>query len=94
MEFTCKSCGAISQNATMRQTGIHTTAYCIECNSYIKHMPKRKSDDFVLYFGKYRGRNIKSMLGAKDEREYLVWLTTLENTKDWQKKIILQHIHA
>jgi hypothetical protein len=57
-------------------------------------MPKRREDDFVLYFGKHKGRNVKSMLSSKDERQYLLWLTTLENTKDWQKKIILQHIHA
>ncbi len=57
-------------------------------------MPKRREDDFVIYFGKYKGRNVKSMLTTKDERQYLLWLTTLENTKDWQKKIILQHIHA
>ena len=57
-------------------------------------MPKRREDDFVIYFGKYKGRNIKSMMETKEEREYLLWLTTLDNIKDWQKKIILQHIHA
>ena len=57
-------------------------------------MPKRKEDDFVIYFGKHKGRNIKSMLETKEEREYLLWLTTLDNIKDWQKKIIFKHIHA
>jgi hypothetical protein len=78
----------------MRKTGIHTTAYCIECNGYIQHMPRRSDDDFVLYFGKYKGRNVKSMLQSKDEREYLVWVYSLETTKDWQKRIISKHIHV
>jgi len=94
MEFICKGCGTISSNAVIRQTGIHSTAYCIECGSYIQHMPRRKEDDFVLYFGKYKGRNVKSMLQSKDEREYLVWVYSLETTKDWQKKIISKHLHV
>lgn len=93
MELTCKKCGLIDK-PEIRVGNIHTTAYCTGCHNYIKHLPPDNRSDFELYFGKYKGRNIKSMLESKEERDYLLWLHDKATTvKQWQKILIRNLLH-
>lgn len=89
----CPKCGHESDRHTIRLINHRKAMYCVECRAFISTVPNRTSDDFVLYFGKYKGRNIKSMLSNREEREYLIWIHGLETTKDWQRRIINQHLH-
>lgn len=75
MKLTCASCGHTGIPATAKNN-IHISAFCMECGVFIKHLPQNSdSDDFVLYFGKYKGRNVKSMVGnTTAEFQYLIWL--------------------
>ncbi len=91
-KLICKSCGTI-EIPRVEKTSIHLTAFCHSCGAYIKHLPK-STDDFTLYFGKFKGRNIKSMLDLKEERDYLTWLYSGTILKDSQKKIIALHLHV
>lgn len=77
-----------------QKNGNHISAYCMECNGFIKHLPQSNiTDDFVLYFGKYKGRNVKSMVGnTTEEFNYLIWLRDNgTNLKDNQL-LILQNL--
>jgi len=92
MELACKKCGVIDA-PEIRQNGPHKTAFCKSCGAYIKHLSSPDRDDFTLFFGMYKDRNIKSMLADPRERDYLVWLFDKATTiKDWQKKILQQHL--
>jgi hypothetical protein len=90
MKLTCKSCGHTGIPATQKNN-IHISAYCMECGCFIKHLPQDKNDgDFILYFGKYKGRNVKSMVGStKEEFQYLCWLRDNgTNLKENQRAIL------
>jgi uncharacterized Zn finger protein len=79
----------------IKETPPHKTAYCANCGQYIKHVRQQPEDDFTLFFGKYKDRNVKSMLEVKEEREYLVWLFDKATTlKDNQRHIIKKLIHV
>lgn len=89
--LTCKDCGHTGIPATSKN-GVHISAYCMECGSFQKHLPQNPiADDFVLYFGKYKGRNVKSLVGStKEEFEYLVWLkNNATNLKSNQLQILI-----
>lgn len=45
---------------------------------------KKKQDDFILKFGKYKGRNVKSMI-YREELKYLQWC--LDNYKKFESII-------
>ena len=93
MELTCKKCGLIGK-PEIRVGDVHTTAYCTCCGNYIKHLPPDNKTDFELYFGKHKGRTIKSMLQSKEDRDYLLWLHDKATTiKEWQKKVIANLLH-
>jgi hypothetical protein len=88
MKLTCKDCGHTGIPATSKN-GIHISAYCMECGGFIKHLPQEKiENDFILYFGKYKGRNVKSMVGnTKEEFDYLIWLR--DNAKNLKESQVL-----
>lgn len=93
MELICKSCGVTE--AYITDNPPHKSAYCQKCGSFIKHVRQQPEDDFILFFGKYKGRNIKSMIEDKIERSYLVWLHDNANTlKESQRFIIRKLIHV
>ncbi len=90
MILTCKGCGHTGIPATSKN-GPHISAFCMECGGFIKHLPKPiLEDDFVLYFGKYKGRNVKSLVGStKEEFDYLLWLkNNATNLKPQQLDVI------
>lgn len=93
MDITCYKCGLIDE-PEIRINNMHKTAYCKGCGQYIKHLPPDNKTDFELYFGKYKGRTVKSMLESKEERDYLLWLHDKATTiKQWQKVIIAKLLH-
>lgn len=88
MQVECTACGCVSQ-AAIRPNGPHLSAYCPECGKWIKHIPRNDRDDFILYFGKFKDRNVRSMTETPDERSYLRWLLNDCNTiKEWQRDIL------
>ena len=87
MKLTCVKCGHTGIPKT-EKSNIHIKATCFECGSFIKFLPQNSNDeDFILYFGKYKGRSVKSMVGSTtDEFQYLKWLlaqdvVTLKNNQ-------------
>ena len=90
MMLTCKKCGHSGIPATSKN-GPHISANCMECSSFIKHLPKGIiTDDFILYFGKFKGRSVKSMVNTnKEEFDYLLWLkNNAKNLKSNQIEIL------
>jgi len=75
MKLTCKKCGYTGIPKT-EKSNVHIKASCFECLSFIKFLPQNvDEDDFILYFGKYKGRSVKSMVGnTTEEFQYLRWL--------------------
>lgn len=89
-KLTCKKCGLIDV-PNMKHSEIHCTAYCKGCGSYIKHVSQRPcEDDFILHFGKYKGRSVQSMVGnTTEEFNYLIWLRdNATSLKPWQLEIL------
>jgi len=76
LQVICPKCS--SSNYRVEQRGIHKTAFCQECDAYIKNLPQGVPT--TLFFGKYKGRTIESMM-EKDEVGYLVWLLTKPDLK-------------
>lgn len=92
MELTCKKCGAIG-DPIIKDNPPHKSAYCSACGSWITHVRQQPIDDFTLYFGKYKDRNVKSMT-SKEERQYLVWLyDNATSLKQNQRKILENLLH-
>jgi uncharacterized protein (DUF3820 family) len=92
MKITCNRC--IKDVDPRIVKGTHITAYCSECGSYIKHLPKDRSHqkDFTLPFGKFKGIAISDM-HSKERIDYLKWvLRNVSQLKDWQKEIIKNKI--
>lgn len=73
----CPKCNS-KDNYKVDERGIHKTAVCNVCDSYIKHLPQGKP--ITLFFGKFKGRTIDSMI-EPDEIKYLKWLSTKPNLK-------------
>jgi len=73
----CKRCGLIDE-VLITQQGVHVRADCRGCGAFIKFIPQGAPP--VLYFGKYKGREISSMK-SKEEIEYLQWLLKQTWTK-------------
>lgn len=69
MEIVCKKCGSINDYKTQLKNN-QNTAWCNVCGSFIKNIPYAEP---ALYFGKYKGRKIKS-LTTPEETQYLHWL--------------------
>jgi hypothetical protein len=88
MYLTCKQCGHTGLPQTTKK-GPHISAYCMGCGCWIKHLPQTEiTDDFILYFGKYKGRSVKSMVNTTPEEfNYLVWLR--ENNTNLKEKQVL-----
>ena len=86
----CKMCSYNGEVETIIN-GPHISAYCKGCGVFLKHVPKNiLNDDFVLYFGKYKDRTVKSLIeGTKEEYNYLVWLRdNAKNLKPNQIEIL------
>lgn len=44
MPLTCPSCGSTA-TPVIKTCGPHTTAYCSDCQKYIKHISAREAED-------------------------------------------------
>ena len=69
MEVVCNKCGLINDYKTQLKNN-QNTAWCNGCGSFIKNIPYSEP---ALYFGKFKGRKIKS-LTTPEETQYLHWL--------------------
>ena len=88
-KIICPKCG--SNNYKTEQRGIHQTAICASCNTYIKHLPQGKPAK--LYFGKYKDRDIDSMT-SKEEIDYLLWMTRKMDIKpNSLREAIVKHLN-
>lgn len=85
----CKKCSSVN-DYRIEQRGIHQTAFCKVCDSYIKNLPQGKPA--LLYFGKYKEREIQSMV-SQEEVDYLKWLVTKPDLKpNSLRESIEQHL--
>jgi hypothetical protein len=75
--ITCPKCQSID-DYKVEDRGLHKTAFCNKCDSYIKNLPQGKP--ITLFFGKFNGRTIDSMI-EPNEIDYLRWLSTKTDLK-------------
>lgn len=91
-KLVCESCGVIDV-PRVEPSGPHLKASCASCGSYIKFL-RKDVNDFVLHFGKHKGKAISELVSQQD-REYLNWaLGARVFKKDWQKKIVENHLNT
>jgi uncharacterized protein (DUF3820 family) len=88
--ITCPKCKSLDDYYT-EQRGIHTTAFCNQCKSYIKNLPQGKPAQ--LFFGKYKDRLISDMTN-KDEVGYLQWLLKTDVKPNSLKQAITDHLNS
>lgn len=70
-ELTCHRCGVIAEPVVF-ESGPHIRANCSGCGRYIKFLPR--TQPFVLFFGKYKGRTFEEISGELNDRAYIEWL--------------------
>jgi len=88
--ITCSKCQSVNDYKT-QQRGIHSTAFCNQCGSYIKNLPQGKPAQ--LYFGKYKDRLISEM-ASKEEVAYLGWLLSTDVKPNSLKQAITDHLNG
>jgi hypothetical protein len=68
-----------------KEVGTHLGRYCATCGKWIKWVTHVKNDDFIIPYGKHKGKKLKDL-----PKDYLEWL--LKNSKktiyDRVKKIL------
>jgi hypothetical protein len=89
VQLTCPHCGAVNDYTTSL-SGPHLRADCNQCKRYIKFLPQETSKP-ILYFGKYKGREISSM-NSQEELNYLKWLFSQSDLKPKLKADIEQQL--
>lgn len=82
MEIKCK-CGSSDYYITQR--GIHQTAYCKKCDSYIKNLPQGKP--FVFMFGKFKGTALVDMIST-EQLNYLHWILSSDMNNTIKTKVV------
>ena len=87
--ITCRRCGSVDDYSTSR-SGQHIKATCNKCGSYIQFVPQGGPP--TLFFGKYKGREISTMITV-DEINYLHWLLD-QDIKEKLREDIQNHIHS
>ena len=88
-DITCLRCDSTNDYSVV-DAGPHKKAVCNKCNRYIKFISQSKKT--VLYFGKYKGRELQSMV-SDDELAYLYWLQKT-NIKNGLKAEIENHLKS
>lgn len=86
-DIICQRCGSVNDYREEIK-GPHKTAICNGCDRYIKHLSQ--GNPTVLYFGKYKGRELSS-LTSDEEKRYLEWLSGT-NIKAGLKEAIVNHL--
>ena len=81
--LTCNKCGSHNYNVTER--GIHKTAYCDSCGSYIKNLPQGKP--FIFMFGKFKGTPLLDMR-SKEQTDYLHWILASDMNNTIKTKVV------
>ena len=92
-KLICTSCGTVNEYR-VANNGIHRTAYCTACGSYIKHLPKIQDNisDFEFYFGKHKGRKL-SEFKSQEDLNYLSWAYEAGVfKKDWQASLVKKRL--
>lgn len=89
-DIICQHCGSINNYRTIMKSN-QNTAWCNDCDGFIKNISQGKPPS--LYFGKYIGREISSMI-TEDEVKYLQWITEQSWCKSLLKRQILSHFIA
>jgi uncharacterized protein (DUF3820 family) len=90
MDIVCKKCGCIDYVTV--QNGQHVQANCANCGTYIKFLPQERTKP-VLYFGKYKGREIASMR-SEEEIKYLQWFAKLDDLKSNTRQNVINHLKS
>lgn len=88
-DIICQKCGLVNDYET-RQAGPHQSAYCNGCGNYIKHLPQNKPVELIP-FGKYKGRELKSMVSSEEIR-YLQWFVQMPELKARIKTAVETHL--
>jgi len=88
-DIICQRCGNVN-DYTVKKSGPHDSAYCNGCDNYIKHLPQN-NEIKIVPFGKYKGREISSMLDGEEIR-YLQWFADMPDLRENVKKAIHKHL--
>jgi hypothetical protein len=87
-KIVCQKCDTVD-DFKVSKAGPNITARCKHCGYWITNLPANQPA--VLNFGKYAGREVKS-LTTDEEIKYLQWLVQTPNVKGRLKEAILNQI--
>ena len=89
MILNCKLCGEVDAIIQQVDTIHKNDAYCPFCGQFIKHIGNLNKESFTLYFGKFKGYDVKDLSQTKEGYQYLTWLFSNGiNLRPNQKQII------
>jgi uncharacterized protein (DUF3820 family) len=91
MDITCQRCGSVNDYHVVK-TELHDTAYCNGCDAYIKHLPKN-NPIVIMPFGKYKGREISSLL-SDEELRYVTWMLHNSTANEKIKTALKNHLQS
>lgn len=87
-DISCRRCATVNE-FKVGKSGPNITARCTHCGYWITNLTSNKP--VVINFGKYAGREVKS-LKSDEEIRYLQWLVETPNVKGRLKEAILNQI--
>lgn len=82
----CSHCGKEVEYET-EWVGKHLKAICSECKIYIKFLSHTPIEQFIMPFGKYRGKLLIDAI--KEDRQYFEWLRENSLSRSIKDKINL-----
>jgi hypothetical protein len=73
--MTCKYCGGeTTEELQLFANGTkHIKIICVECGRFQQFKQRVDDSDFVMPFGKYKGKTISEII--KDDRQYAIWVS-------------------
>jgi len=84
LNLKCPKCG-VENDYVITERGIHKTAYCNPCGSYIKNLPQGKP--FIFMFGKFKGTPLDDMKST-DQINYLHWILSSDMNNTIKTKVV------
>lgn len=95
---SCPRCGSERLATTPMGPGSphHARTDCLDCGRFVRWeaapMDAQRAADFVLPFGKHRGRTLEQIAADEEGRRYLHWLGAQDGIKGSVRRAIECHL--
>lgn len=80
----CSNKELVEKLQTFKNGTNHLRRYCKNCNKFFGFIQQELKDDYILHFGKYKGKKLNEV-----DDSYLEWLLNQDFIKENVKKKII-----